>query len=146
MQSYAAKFYPVFPSSWSSGKQSLERNQTRQEVGNKIKKYSLNHTDTGSSPASARVMVLRGKSSRGGPFVPRSLALDCLGCLGLRNEGRKEGKGAGRWEAGRTGERWRALTLFSSPPHLIWLEVIERTAVPQRSSNHSGPKHPSHRE
>lgn len=34
-------------------------------VGNKIKEYSLNHTDTGLWPASARVMVLRGKSSRG---------------------------------------------------------------------------------
>lgn len=44
------------------------------------------------------------------------------------------------------GQTWRALTLYSSPQHLIWLGVIYRTGVPQRISSHCGPKHPSHRE
>lgn len=63
------------------------RNSTRQELGNERGgeiKYSLNHTDVRSTPASDWVMALRRKSSGeeeaevgGGSFVPGGLAPDC---------------------------------------------------------------------
>lgn len=62
----------------------------------------------------------------GGSFVPGGLALDCQelrGDWGMRRGSEDGGGVAGSW-GGRGAQRWRALTLYSSPAHLIWLEVI----------------------
>lgn len=86
------------------------RNSTRQEPGNekgkkkkKKVKYSLNHTDVRSTPASDWVMALRRKSAGGGPLFLAGLALDCQelqGDWGMKGGSEDGGGVAGSWVEG----------------------------------------------
>lgn len=71
------------------------------------------------------------RNHTGGPFFFSRSSSGLSGLLGI--EEWKEER-LGLVGGGRRGQRWRALTLYSSLPHLIWLEVIYRTATEEQQS------------